>query len=107
MRDFQMTGLALAHAMTTPTPAMLRAIEQQTMIQQTITVRELVDKTIVPAKPAAVANKLTRARELYTQYPNMPRAELITLFIKELGLTTAGATTYYSKLRRTTRVETL
>lgn len=92
-----LTGLALAHTFATTIPSVERFAEQQAMIAHSITVRSLVAKE-QPTKTAPVT-KLAQAAELYKANGEMTRSDLISLFVAELGLTPAGAATYYSKLR--------
>lgn len=97
-----MKGLGLIHALTTETPSMLRAIEQQTMIRESIAIRGLSDKVDKPARDTS-GTKLARAKVIFDANGTLSRSEMITKFISDLGLTQAGATTYYSKLRNDTK----
>lgn len=60
------------------------------------TVQLVKQATPVPAVPvmATVGSKIDRARELYKANKHMTRAELMALFIIQLNMTPAGASTY-------------
>lgn len=50
------------------------------------------------AKTARVGTKLDQARALYK--PEMAREAVVALFMSELGMTKAGATTYFYNVRK-------
>lgn len=59
----------------------------------------------VPRVPVAHAlpatgSKVARARQIIGQYPSAPRSQIIEMFISDVGLTKAGASTYYSNLTK-------
>lgn len=61
-------------------------------------------ETITIAVPAKVhapehGSKLERAVELYKQATDKSRKAIIELFVKELGMTPAGASTYQNKCK--------
>lgn len=93
-----MKGLALFHALTTQTPSIQRAVEQQALILKSIEVRELTDKVSKQQRDTSVT-KLARAKTLFKANPSATRTEIIAMFVEQLGLTQAGATTYYSRLK--------
>ena len=92
-------GLALTHALTTETPAILRAIEQQQMVAESIAARGLV--TSVPEKAVSTTRqtKVQLAEQMFREIGTSSRLDVIEAFVRELGLTKAGATTYYSRLK--------
>ena len=96
-----MKGLAFAHAFTTQTPSLRQVLRQQELIATTIRVRDLTDRVNQPSKSTA-DTKLSRAKVLYKANSTLSRNEMIGLFVKELGLTDAGATTYYSRIKSNT-----
>lgn len=96
-------GLALAHALaSTPdsTTNTRLAATQERLILQTIADRGLTGLVARAPSRSPTNTKLARAREIYEQYgEECDRGRIIEMFVDELGLTKAGATTYYSKLR--------
>lgn len=48
-------------------------------------------------KLSVVVSKVDRAREMFNKMDGQPRRDVVQSFIKDIGLTPSGASTYYQK----------
>ena len=53
---------------------------------------------------AKVATKMDQAKAIFAESAGVARKDVIARFIKEVGLTKAGASTYYQKLHAAAKV---
>lgn len=81
---------------STTFPSPERLLDHLRMVDHSISVRSLA---VTPHKPK-VKNKYDQAKALFVAHQAKPRSEVITLMVEMLGLTRAGATTYYSKIKK-------
>jgi hypothetical protein len=100
MPTLPIRGLALAHTLATRDSAanVQMATRQEELIRETISKRDLGDATPKPQRDLS-NSRLAQAKILFAEQGSKPRNQVIELFISQLGLTKAGATTYYSRLR--------
>lgn len=70
-------------------------VEAPKAIKPVITVPKPV-KTHAPA----VGTKMAQCYRLFENYPGYSRAEMINVFVQEVGMTPAGAATYYANCKK-------
>lgn len=102
MKVTPVKGLALAHTLATRESIgsnVKMATAQEALIHLSIAKRSLGGPIQRPARDLSLT-KLARAKALFTENSGcVARNQMIDMFVSELGLTRAGATTYYSRIR--------
>lgn len=93
----RLNTLGLVHMLTTRAPDVEQRVKQQTLIHKSIAARKL--SVNAPAAQPTTQTKLSQAVDFARANPNLSRKDMIQEFTQQLGLTRAGATTYYSRVR--------
>lgn len=79
----------------------LGAATSTPVMTKPVTPHPVVKKVVAPVyKVPAVGSKKDRAEQLYVNHKNVSRATMIAMFVNELDMTIAGASTYYANCKK-------
>lgn len=67
--------------------------------QTTSVIKPVVSKKI-PVRTKAGETKMAQCYRLFENYPGYTRAEMINVFVQNVGMTAAGAATYYANCKK-------
>jgi hypothetical protein len=83
--------------------ARIKSVQEETPVEVVVEVSHLAQEEVVEVKAEASVGGLSkkeRALLIFKQNPQASRGEIIELFMKELNMTKAGASTYHANCKK-------